>query len=259
MKDFNYYLNSIGEIGYVNSFSGSVIFVDGLPKAKLNEIVLFENGYFGEINALHKDRVEILLYDSSQIPVGTRVVRTNEQLTIPVGNELLGKIVTPLIKSFKEPFAMPTTYRRVNNEPLGIDHRHQVTEPLETGVTIVDMLIPIGKGQRQLVLGDRKTGKTTFLKQTIAAQSKTGVICIYAAIGKKQSELKELEEYCRSLNILQNTIIVASLAEDSSGLIYLTPYSAMTIAEYFRDQGHDVLIILDDLYMHAKFCREIAL
>src|SRR5581483_6927773 len=259
MKDFKYYLDTIGEVGYVSSFAGSIVYLNGLPKVKPNEVVLFENGYFGEVNALHPDSVEILLFSSSQIPIGTRVVRTNEQLSIPVGKELLGKIISPLIKSYKEQFTLPLAHKNINNEPLGIEYRHQVTDPMETGVTIVDMLVPIGKGQRQLILGDRKTGKSTFLKQTIAAQSKAGVICIYAAIGKKQSEIKELEEYCQSLNILQNVIIVASLPEDSSGLVYLTPYSAMAIAEYFRDIGNDVLIVFDDLYMHAKYCREIAL
>ncbi len=259
MKDFNSYLDESGEIGYVRNFAGSIVYVEGLPSVKPSEVVLFENGFFGEVNALNHNDAEILLFNSQQMPIGTRAVKINEQLTIPVGNEYLGKTINPLGKPFGLPFQIPTVFRYVNAEPLGIPFRHEVTEPLETGVSIVDMLVPIGRGQRQLILGDRKTGKTTFLKQTVVSQSKRGAICIYAAIGKKQSEIKEIEEYFKSVGILDNVIIVASRPEDASGLVYLTPYSAMAIAEHFRDAGKDVLIVLDDLFMHAKFCREIAL
>lgn len=124
---------------------------------------------------------------------------------------------------------------------------------------MVDLLVPLGKGQRQLVIGDRKTGKTSFLRQTILKQAKLGTICIYAAIGKKKTDIKKVESYFKNAGIADQTVIVAAGSEDPSGTIYLAPYAAMTLAEYFRDEGHDVLVVLDDLFTHAKFYREIML
>jgi F-type H+-transporting ATPase subunit alpha len=190
-----------------------------------------------------------------------QVVRTDTFLSIPVGKELLGKVINPLGQSFSEnqKFTPPKELREIDTQVLGISSRARIKKPLATGVSIIDMIIPLGKGQRELVIGDRKTGKSTFLLSTIKRQAQEGVITIYAAIGRKHSEIKQLQEFLEQEKILDKAIIVATSSHDSPSLIFLTPYSAITIAEYFRDQGQDVLLVLDDLSAHARFYREISL
>jgi F-type H+-transporting ATPase subunit alpha len=147
----------------------------------------------------------------------------------------------------------------VNTTPSGITTRKTINKHFVTGVPIVDLLLPLGYGQKQLIIGDRKTGKTDFLLQSVLTQAKLGNICIYAAIGKRKLDIKRLKDVFIKYGIMDRIIIVASGSQDPTGLIYLTPYSAMTISEYFRDQGFDVLLVLDDLSTHAKFYRELAL
>jgi F-type H+-transporting ATPase subunit alpha len=150
-------------------------------------------------------------------------------------------------------------HRDIFNKPLPINMRERIKEPLETGVPLVDMLIPLGRGQRELIIGDGNTGKTTFVLQTILNQAKMGTICIYAGIAKKKHSLKKVENLFDKHGIREKTIIVGSASSDPIANIYLTPYTAMTIAEYFRDKGRDVLLILDDLSAHARYYREVSL
>ena len=142
---------------------------------------------------------------------------------------------------------------------MGIEHREKITETFETGVSVVDLMVPLGKGQRELVLGDRKVGKTEFLLQTMLTQAKNGAVCIYAAIGKKKLDIKKAEDFVVKNHIQNSTVIMSSSSTDPLGIIYITPYAAMTLAEYFRDNGYNVFLILDDLFTHAKFYREISL
>jgi F-type H+-transporting ATPase subunit alpha len=149
--------------------------------------------------------------------------------------------------------------RQIDRPPEDISARKRISRTFDTGISLVDIMITLGKGQRELVIGDRKTGKTNFLFQTLVTQARQGAICIYAAIGKKRLDIKEAEEYFRKQNILDRTIILAATSDDPASVIYIAPYAAMTLAEYFRDQGQDVVLVLDDLYTHAKFYREISL
>lgn len=261
MNSFNYYLNSIGEVGLVESVTTSVVGVSGLPSAKPEELVVFESGEQGQVLFLHPDRIEILLFERTLIRVGTRVARTNQRLSIPAGKELMGQLINPLGKVLNHGKKIRKTLetRLLFKDPPGINERTTVNKPLETGVILVDMLIPLGCGQRELIIGDRKTGKTSFLLQTVISQAKKGTVCIWAAIGKKQTEIKQIEDYLTKSGVMDKIIIVAASAEDASGLIYLTPFSAISLAEYFRELGLKSLVILDDLGSHAKFYREMSL
>lgn len=261
MKDFSEYLNEAGEVGFVTEVIGSITHVSGLPGAKPDEIVVFESGEQGQVFSLHQDFAEILTFNSIPPKVGLRAARTGRVLEVPVGEALLSNIIDPFGNPFDahKVFAKPSETRALGAPPPGITSRLTIKRNFETGVSIVDLMIPLGKGQRELIIGDRKTGKTDFLLQTIAYAAKTGDLCIYAAIGKNKMDIKRAEEYFKQANVMKNIIMVASGSEEPAGLIYLTPYSAMTIAEYFRDKGRDVLLILDDLTTHAKFYREISL
>lgn len=261
MKTFKDYLNETGEIGYVKKVVNVMVYVDGLPSAHPGEVVIFEDGQWGQVTSLKEDIIEILTFSRHNVKVGEKVSRTGSLVNIPVGPELLGRIINPFGGPLDETSKGVTAHeiRPVEVLPTGIMSRRIIKKQLDTGVGIVDLMVPIGHGQRQLVIGDRKTGKTNFLLQTIVAGAQQGNICIYAAIGKKKIDIKKVEEYLRANGVLDKVVIVASTSQDPAGEIFMTPYSAMTIAEYFRDRGQNSLLVLDDLLTHAKFYREISL
>lgn len=261
MNTFDHYLQSVGEIGFVDDATESLAYVSGLPGITPNELVLFETGEFGQATYLMEDKAEILVFSKYPIDVSTRAVRTQTQLQIPVGKEYLGQIIDPFGNPVDKirPFTKPTETRNIDTRAPGISDRVKINKVFETGVSLADMLIPLGKGQRELIIGDRKTGKTNFLLQTVRNQAKKGVVCIYAAVGKKKHDVKVAEDYFKSNNVMENIIIMAAFVESPASMIYVSPYAAMTLAEYFRDQGQDVLLVLDDLNTHAKFYREISL
>jgi F-type H+/Na+-transporting ATPase subunit alpha len=261
MNLFQQYLEKTGEMGTITEVLHTIIHVVGLPHAAPNELVLCETGEFGQILSLTPEFVEIMIFSKSPIRVGTRVTRTERRLEIPTGPELLSRTIDPFGSPLDQnkPFNRPQEIRPVDIIPGGISTRKRISTPFHTGMTLVDMMVPLGKGQRELVVGDRKTGKTYFIMQTMLYQARQGTLCIYAAIGKKKIEIKRAEEFFQKERIIQNTIIVASSSHDPVGVIYMTPYTAMAIAEYFKDQGRDVLVIMDDLSTHAKFYREISL
>lgn len=260
MKDYNFYLNKMGEIGFVEEIFHSLVYVSGLPGVHPYEVVIFESGDIGLVISMSSQNVEILILSEANIKAGSQVARTGEQLKISVGEGILGRVLNPLGRSLGRSVQMKNTeLRSIDVNPEPIIAREQVKDPLETGVSLVDLVVPIAKGQRELVIGDRKTGKTQFLLQTVITQAKKGIICIYAVIGQRHFDFKKLEEFFREKEVMGNIIIVASSSSDPSGLVYLTPYTAMSIAEYFREQGKDVLIILDDMTTHASYYREISL
>lgn len=261
MNDYKKYLDKFGEIGYVERVVHSIVYASGLPKAISSEVVLFENGGMGIVMSLQRDHIEILLLTSKKVKVGEGVARSGEHLSIPLSNELLGKIVNPLAleNDGEKAVTKPEETRLVDSEPLSLAGRSEVKRPMETGVKIVDLMIPLGKGQRELVVGDRKTGKTLFLMQVMLSQALQGTICIYAAIGKRREELKEVIGFMQKNKILASSVVVATGAADPAGLIYLTPFSAMTIAEYFRDKGRDTLVVMDEMTAHANYYRQISL
>lgn len=260
MDNFNDLLKKKGEIGYVEQIVHSVCYVKGLPHAHPEELVIFETGDLGQVFSLNRDSVEVLILTRGQISSGSKVARTGEPIKIGVGNACLGRAIDPLGRPVDGGGAIKdVVLQKIEKAPPPIMERVQVQKPLETGVGLVDVVIPLGKGQRELIIGDRKTGKTQFLLQTILSQARKGAVCIYAVIGQRSVDIKRLGEFFKEQKILENTIVVGTSSSDPSGLIFLTPYTAMTIAEFFRDAGMDVLLILDDLTSHAKYYREISL
>lgn len=259
--DFNSYLTNIGEVGFVDRVVSSLVYVQGLPGIKLEELVVFESGEIGQAMSISEQGIELLNLSRTEIKVGSRVARTESVLQVPVGDVMLGSTINSLGHSLNPARPLPPMKetREVNAAPMGISARARIKRVCNTGVSLIDLMIPLGKGQRQLVIGDQKTGKTRILLRTLLTQVREGSIGIYAAIGKSQLAIKQIEEQLGHMGILNQTVIIASSSSDGAGMIFLAPYTAMTIAEYFRDQGRDVIVMLDDLSTHAKVYREISL
>lgn len=261
MKTFEEYLKQTGEVGHIESVIQSIVYVSGIPHARLDELVITEAGMIGIIQAVSNDFVEVMMISTERILPGTRVTRTGESLQIPVSSGVLGRVIDPLGQSLdgRGPILGEKSYLPTQRQAFGIKDRVRIKEQLDTGVSMVDFLIPIGKGQRELVVGDQKSGRTTFLLQTIASQAAKGMVCVYVGIGKKKADIRSVEEYLRKMGVIENCTIVFTSSADPAPLVYLAPFSGFTVAEFFRDSGKEVLIMLDDLTTHAKFYREIAL
>lgn len=261
MKTFQNYLDETHEQGVVEEIIHSILYVSGLPGATISEVVIFERGQVGQVMAMRRDHVEVLMLSRTSIEVGTRGARTGFPLQIEVGDETLGKVVNSLGGVIEGDGGnnQPLEMRPVDSTPFGIAERQKITRTLETGIILVDLMIPLGMGQRELVLGDRKTGKSYLTREIVVHQAKLGNVCIYALIGKKKSEIKKTVEYFRKTGALANMVMVVSGSHDSVGEIHITPYTAMAMAESFREKGHDVVVVLDDMTTHAKFYRELSL
>lgn len=260
MYDFKTCLEKTQEVGYVDEIIYSLVYASGLPMVKLYEIVVFESGDIGQVFSMEVGSVKILLLSSMSVNVGDRIARTDEPLKIPVSESVMGRLLDPLLRPLDGGSAIESENpMSINAEPPQIMDRLEVKTPLETGVTMVDLVVPLSHGQRELVIGDRKTGKTEFLLQTIVTQARLGVTCIYAIIGQKKVEIQRLYEFFESRGVSNNTLIIASDSSSQPGLIFQTPYSAMTVAEYLLKKKKDVLVVLDDMTTHARVYREISL
>ncbi len=261
MTDFKDLLKKTGEIGYIEHVNHYIVQVSGLPTVHLQELVAFETGETGQVISLAENVLEVLVFSKRPLRVGTKVASTGKRLTVPVGEDYLGMAVDPFARPLEITLRLPQQKEEqvVDIYPSGIAGRSRIHRPFETGVRIVDMLVPLGHGQRELVVGDRKTGKTQFVLQAMLTQARLGTVVIYAAIGKKKLDIKRVEEFLSLNKIKDRSLIVASSSEAPAASIFITPYTAMTIAEYFRGKGADVLLVLDDMTTHARFYREIAL
>lgn len=259
MYDYKTCLEKIGEIGEVTEVLASIVYVDGLPGLSPNEIVIFQDGQLGQTLDISEEKVHILVLSHKAVKPGDKVARTGGVLSINISDDILGGILDGLGNPLDGKKIINGVVRDVDVTPPPLKERRLVVTPLETGVPLVDLLIPIGRGQRELVIGDRKTGKSTFFIKSMINQAAKGTICIYASIGKKIVEIKDMLNEIKTKSAKENIVVVATSASESPGLIFITPYTAMAIAEYFRDKGKDVLIILDDLTNHAMYYREISL
>lgn len=263
MKTFEDHLKKTGEIGFVEAVNNTVISVSGLPGARPQEIVVLETGERGLILNLHADNCDVLIFSKEGIRAGTKVTRTDSVFSIIAGSHLLGKTIDPFGKTLSdESFGETSDDAQivpVDVAPPGIEIRSRITETFQTGVAIVDLVLPLGKGQRELIIGDRKTGKSTFLLSSMLMQARQGAVCIYVAIGKKKQSYKSIEEHLLKNGVMDDCIIVASSSTDAPVNVFLTPYVGMSIAEYFRDLGREAFIIFDDLTTHAKYYRQISL
>ena len=249
------------EVGKVILVGDGIARVYGLDACMANELLEFEDGSFGMAQNLEKETVSVaVLSNKNNIKEGSIVKRTGKVLSVPVGEAFLGRVVNALGEPIdgKGPIASSGT-RPIESEAPGIIERKSVSVPLQTGIKAIDSMIPIGRGQRELIIGDRQTGKTEIAIDTIINQKHTGVICIYVAIGQKSTSVAQLTSELQRNGALDYTIIVSATAAESAPLQYIAPYSGCAMAEYFREQGTDVLIIYDDLSKHAVAYRALSL
>ena len=249
------------ETGTVILVGDGIARVYGLRACMANELLEFEDGSFGMAQNLETETVSVaLLSDNNNIREGSTVRRTGKVLSVPVGEKLLGRVVNALGEAIDGKGPVETPYSRpIESEAPGIIERKSVSVPLQTGIKAIDSMIPIGRGQRELIIGDRQTGKTEIAIDTIINQKNSDVICIYVAIGQKNSSVIQLANNLANAGAMEYTIIVSASASESAPLQYIAPYSGCAMAEYFREQGKDVLIIYDDLSKHAVAYRALSL
>lgn len=248
-------------VGTVITVGDGIALVYGLDKAMNGELLEFPNGLYGMVLNLEKDYVGAILFGNSNLTKeGDTVKATGRILEVPVGEELLGRVINPLGAPIDGQGIIKTTKTRpVEKKASGVMARQSVKVPLQTGIKVIDALVPIGRGQRELIIGDRQTGKTSIAIDTILNQKDEGVICIYVAIGQKESTIASVVETLKENDALKYSIVVAASASQPSPLLYLAPYAGVSIAEEFMYQGKDVLIIYDDLTKHAVAYRELSL
>jgi F-type H+-transporting ATPase subunit alpha len=260
MNDFEKFLEKYQEIGYVDSFFYGTCSVVGLPNVKEEEIVLTEGGSKGLVVGLKEEKVEVLILEEREIKVGEKVVRTGSEFLISISEDVLGRIINPLGYPIDGKGVIKReSLIKVNVSAPSFVERKKINENLETGVMLVDLLVPIGYGQRELIIGDAKSGKTSFLLQIMNNQAKKGVFCIYVGIGKKDIAIRQVEEYLKKEKVIDKVVIIHSPPDDSPSLLYLAPFSGMAIAEYFREKYKKAIVIFDDLSTHAKIYRQISL
>jgi F-type H+-transporting ATPase subunit alpha len=252
---------AVTETGTIRSIGRSVVSIEGLPGARSDELLDFGNGVFGTVFNLEQHEVgAILLDESGGLSAGGEVRRTGQVVRVPVGEGLLGRVVDPLGRPLDEGGGIrPDGYRRIEAPAPAIMDRAPVAVPLQTGLKVIDALIPIGRGQRELILGDRQTGKTAIALDTIINQRASGVIAIYCAIGRQSSAVAQFIARLRDAGAMKNTVVMVAPGEAAPGLQYIAPYAATSIGEYFMQRGKDVLIVYDDLTSHARIYREISL
>ena len=249
------------EVGYVISVGDGISKVHGLEKCKSNELLEFSNGTFGMALNLEESHVSAVLLGSDVgISEGSLVKRTGRVVSVPVGEGMIGRVVNALGEPIdaKGPIEAKE-YLPIERRAYGIIERKSVSVPLQTGIKAIDSMIPIGRGQRELIIGDRQTGKTVIATDTIINQKGKGVICIYVAIGQKQSTVTNVVDTLYANGAMDYTIVVSATASESAPLQYIAPYSGCTMGEYFMEQGRDVLIIYDDLSKHAVAYRALSL
>jgi len=249
------------ETGTVILVGDGIARVYGLRECMASELLEFEDGSFGMAQNLEDETVSVaLLSDNNSIREGSVVRRTGKVLSVPVGDALLGRVVNALGEPIDGKGPVSTTETRpIESEAPGIIERKSVSVPLQTGIKAIDSMIPIGRGQRELIIGDRQTGKTEIAIDTIINQKNSDVICIYVAIGQKNTSVVQLVNELSRAGAMEYTIVVSASASESAPLQYVAPYSGCAMAEYFREQGKDVLIIYDDLSKHAVAYRALSL
>ena len=249
------------EGGVVISSADGIVEVEGMDRAVYGEIVTFENGAKGMVESVEPGRLGIMLFDGAEtVGVGTMVTRSGKRAGIPVGDGFLGRVIDPLGEPIdgKGPIEA-AGYNPIEKQAPGILERQSVDTPLHTGILAIDSMVPIGRGQRELIIGDRQTGKTSIATDAILNQKDTGVLCIYVAIGQKASSIARVAEDLKKHGAMSYTTIVAATASDSAPLQYIAPYAGTALAEYFMAQGKSVLIVYDDLSKHAVAYRAISL
>lgn len=252
---------SIQESGVVVSVGDGIAKISGLSKCEAGEILKFESGATALALNLEEDFIgAIVLGEFKNIKEGENVTRTKEIMSVPVADQIIGRVVNALGEAIDGKGDIKSSKKMlVEKIAPGVMTREPVNQPLQTGIKAIDAMIPIGRGQRELIIGDRQTGKTAIAIDTILNQKDENILCIYVAIGQKQSKIARIVSKLQEAGAMEYTTVVSAAASDSPAMLYLAPYTGVTIAEYFMDQGKDVLIIYDDLSKHAVAYREISL
>jgi F-type H+-transporting ATPase subunit alpha len=252
---------SVEEVGTVVSVSDGIARVTGILSCASMEEVTFASGAKGLALNLESDMVGVVILSGADgVREGEEVTRTKRVLSIPVGEELLGRVVDPLMNPVDgKPLASMKDRELVEKIAPGVMEREPVNVPMQTGIKAIDAMIPIGRGQRELIIGDRQTGKTTIAIDTIINQKGNGVICVYVAVAQKESKVAQIVEKLRAAGALEYTVVVLAGASHSASLSYLAPYSGTAVAEYFMNKKKDVLVVYDDLSKHAVAYREMSL
>ncbi len=249
------------EIGWVNSVGDGIAYIDGIDHAMYGEIVVFENGQKAMVQDIREDEIGCILFDDEEeIEEGTKVFRSGRMAGVPVGENFIGRVVNALGEPIDGKGKIDADdYRPLEQPAPGIVERKGVDTPLETGILSIDSMFPIGRGQRELIIGDRQTGKTSIAVDTILNQKGKRVICIYVAIGQKASTVSKLVRTLEKHGAMEYSIVVSSTASEAAPLQYIAPYAGTALAEYFMYRGQDVLIVYDDLSKHAVAYRELSL
>ena len=251
----------ITNVGTVKSSGDGIVHVEGLPGCKYGELLEFENNAYGIVMNLETDRTSaVLLNAPNDVSEGSVVKNTGTVVQVPVGEALIGRVVNPLGVALDNKGKVITEkFRKIETEAPAIIQRQSVKQPLETGIMSIDSMIPIGKGQRELIIGDRQTGKTAIAVDTILNQSGKNIICVYVAIGQKASTIADIVKTLKETNAMDYSIVVVSTASDAAPMQYIAPYAGCAMAEEFMYEGKDVLIIYDDLSKHAVAYRAMSL
>src|SRR3989475_423330 len=251
----------VAEVGSIISIGDGIARVHGVENAMAGEMLEFPHGVFGIALNLEEESVgAVLLGEFTEIKEGDTVKRTGRIISVPVGEELLGRVVNALGQPIDGKGPIVTKqFAPIERLAPGVVDRQPVKEPLQTGLKAIDAMVPIGRGQRELIIGDRQTGKTAVAIDAVLNQKDTGVICIYNAIGQKQSTVAQVVRTLEEADAMRYTIVVAATASDPAPLLYISPYSACTFGEFFRDSGRHALVVYDDLSKHAQAYREISL
>ena len=249
------------EIGFVSSVGDGIVVINGLDHAMYGEVVVFDNGVRGMVQNIERNRIGVILFGEEEgIVEGSRAVRTNKMAGIPVGDAFLGRVVDALGNPIDgEGEIVTRDYRPIEQPAPGIIDRKTVNVPLQTGILAIDSMFPIGRGQRELIIGDRQTGKTSIAMDTILNQKGKNCLCIYVAIGQKESIIAALVENLKKHDAMSYTCVLAATAADPAPIQYIAPYAATSLAEYFMYEGKDVLIVYDDLSKHAVAYRALSL
>ena len=245
----------------VISSADGIVHIDGMNRAVYGEIVTFENGAKGMVESVEPEQLGVMLFDGAEtVGVGTMVTRSGKRAGIPVGDAFLGRVISPLGEPIdgKGPIEAEG-YNPIEKQAPSILERQSVDTPLHTGILAIDSMFPIGRGQRELIIGDRQTGKTSIATDAILNQKDKDVLCIYVAIGQKASSIARVAEDLKKHGAMSYTTIVAATASDSAPLQYIAPYAGTALAEYFMAKGKSVLIVYDDLSKHAVAYRAISL
>jgi F-type H+-transporting ATPase subunit alpha len=252
---------TVAEVGSVISVGDGIARIHGLEKVMMGEMLEFPHGVFGIALNLEEDQVgSVLLGEYTAVKEGDTVRRTRTIMSVPVGDALIGRVVNPLGQPIDDKGPIASEKRNpLERIAPGVIDRQSVNEPLQTGIKAIDSMIPIGRGQRELIIGDRQTGKTAIILDTILNQRDTGVVSIYCAIGQKRSTIAQLVKSLTDFGAMDNTIVVVASATEPATMQYIAPYAACAMGEYFRDNGRHAVVFYDDLSKHAQAYREISL